>query len=179
MNGSTKTFKGKYFICDGGDLRWPCLVCGGADASHPGLLQLCKTIAAVRKDIECVFGSLKKRFLVLKGWSTFWQQALVDNTFITCCVLHNMLLAYDGYLDYDLETEPTGTALKAIANKNTGCQPDAMWVRAPAILHDDNGMDITDDTTAEENSNWLMRLESLGNHILASQAFVKESSTLY
>lgn len=178
LNGSTKTFKGKYFICDGGYLRWPCLVCGVADASHPGLVQLCKTIAAVRKDIECVFGSLKKRFLVLKAWSTFRQQACVDNTFITCCILHNMLLEYDGYLDPDVPNEPTSPALQAIANKNTGCQTDAMWVRASPILTNDNGTDEMDNITVEENGNWLLRLEALGNHILATQAFVKESTTI-
>ena len=27
LGGNTKTFHGKYLICDGGFLRWPCLVC--------------------------------------------------------------------------------------------------------------------------------------------------------
>jgi hypothetical protein len=115
----------------GGFLRWPCLVCGVADASPPGLLALCAVIAAARKDVECVFGILKKGFESLKAWSWFQKQSSIDDAFITaCCMLHNMLLvSYDRYLEPDKEIEPVGPAMKAIAKTVTACRPDAMWVQ--------------------------------------------------
>ena len=127
LDGNTKTFHGKYLICDGGFLRWPCLVCGVNDASHPGLMELTKVIATVRKDIECVFGIMKKRFEWLKRWSTLRKQVSIDNAFITCCVLHNMILSYDGCLDVvNGGAPPVTTALAAVANTYTRCHADAM-----------------------------------------------------
>jgi len=78
-------------------------------------------ISTARKDIECVFGALKKQFKILKTWSKFQKQEKIDNTFVTCCTLHNMLLTHDGFLDADRDITPTGQAMKGVANKNTGC----------------------------------------------------------
>ena len=60
-------FKGAYLISDGGYHRWGCLV-NPYHLQPPGTdLELwSNNIESVRKDIECVFGILKKRFLILK-----------------------------------------------------------------------------------------------------------------
>lgn len=174
LEGNTKTFHGKYLICDGGYLHWPCLMCGIADASHPGLVELSKVIATVRKDIECVFGSMKKRFEWLKGWSTVLKQQSMDNAFVTCCMLHNLLLSHDGLVHVEgAALAPSTLALAAVADRNTGCEPDNMWVRGEAFAPDENDADDNgdknDDASPEEEQNWLTRLEALGNHILATQ----------
>ena len=51
---------------------------------------------SVRKDVECTFGIMKKRFRMLKLPFTFKRASTISNVFRTCCVLHNMLLEHDG-----------------------------------------------------------------------------------
>jgi hypothetical protein len=46
---------------------------------------------SVRKDVECVFGSMKKRFRILKVPGLFKYKTDVDNIFFTSCWLHNLL----------------------------------------------------------------------------------------
>ena len=55
-----------------------------------------KWLESVRKDVECTFGILKKRFKLLKIGMLYQDQQKCDNAFMTCCVLHNMLLTEDG-----------------------------------------------------------------------------------
>ena len=65
-------------------------------------------LESVRKDIEGVFGILKKRFRFLKNFNNLFHQSDIDNAFVTCCMLHNMLLKYDGWLAPDLAQCPGG-----------------------------------------------------------------------
>ncbi len=65
-NGNTCTAVGIYLICDGGYLRWPCLVCpykGAHVASLEGYFS--SNLESVRKDVECIFGIMKKRWACL------------------------------------------------------------------------------------------------------------------
>lgn len=55
-----------------------------------------KRLESVRKDVECFFGILKGRFRILKLPVLYRKREDVDNVFFTCCILHNMLHAYDG-----------------------------------------------------------------------------------
>ena len=59
----------------------------------------------MRKDVECTFGILKGRWRILKvGVSLYGNKRgldTVDNTWKTCCALHNMLLEEDG-LDWSM-----------------------------------------------------------------------------
>jgi hypothetical protein len=52
--------------------------------------------------IECVFGILKKRFVILKAFNQMAKVQNIDNVFVSCCFLHNILLEADGFLDIDL-----------------------------------------------------------------------------
>ena len=49
----------------------------------------------IRKDIECVFGILKKRFRILRLPFEISKEDTGVH-FRVCCVLHNMLLQRDG-----------------------------------------------------------------------------------
>ena len=57
----------------------------------------------MRKDVECTFGILKKRFSVLKTGFRLQSIAQCDKVWRTCCALHNLLLFNDG-LDKNWET---------------------------------------------------------------------------
>ena len=115
--------KGLYLICDGGYLRWPTLICPIKVSER--FLQLSKVIEGARKDVEDVFGMLKKRFLYLKHWNTTRTQSVIDNAFVTCCVLHNMQLRSDGYLDDNLVAS-SFSSMRPFRSQNRG---DSIWRR--------------------------------------------------
>jgi hypothetical protein len=107
--GKTKVFHGLYLISDGGYHRWPCFAFpiktgtpGSESMKWSGMLE------SVRKDIECVFGILKKRFTILKVFNRMTKVHNIDDVFVTCCILHNILLEADGFLDVDLPDVPFG-----------------------------------------------------------------------
>ena len=55
-------------------------------------VQFSKWLKSVRKDVECAFGILKKRFRCLK-LPLFWKDMRVlEHVFVTCCMLHNMII---------------------------------------------------------------------------------------
>ena len=64
-NGHIHTAVGVYLICDG-----------------------------VRKDVECVFGILKKkRWRCLESGLRFCDIRVIEKVFVVCCMLHNMMLS--------------------------------------------------------------------------------------
>ena len=69
-----------------------------------------RTLESVRKDVECFFGILKGRFRVLKLRVGCHSQESVDNIFFTCCILHNMLHAFDGMDKFEENVDWTGSA---------------------------------------------------------------------
>ena len=85
-----------YLISDGGYLQWPCIICGFPPDSDPIKYKFSDWIESVRKDVECFFGILKLRFRWLKCPIKLHQKVDIDNAFVTCCILHNMILQYDG-----------------------------------------------------------------------------------
>jgi hypothetical protein len=54
---------------------------------------------SVRKDVECFFGVLKARFWFLRNAVRYHSVETIQDAFRCCAILHNMLLAYDSYLD--------------------------------------------------------------------------------
>ena len=108
-NGVRKVTKGLYLICDGVYHRWPCMMfpvksgaAGSPSMKWGGMME------SIRKDIECVFGSMKNRFSYLKKFNRMRKQIDIDNAFTTCCILHNILLEEDGWLEKDLPHFPNG-----------------------------------------------------------------------
>lgn len=58
-------------------------------------LRSSKRLENVRKDVECFFGILKGRFRILKLLILYRDEETINNLFFTCCILHNMLHAFD------------------------------------------------------------------------------------
>ena len=67
-------------------------------------------IESIRKDVECFFGVCKARFRFLRN-PVEYGLSTVDCAFRTSCILHNMLLAYDGYDGADMSREEFWNAL--------------------------------------------------------------------
>lgn len=91
-----RTVRGLYQIVDGGYHQWRVLQSPLKWTSDPHKARWSKQLESVRKDVECVFGSLKGRFRILKIPILFHKIHQIVNIFYTCCVLHNMLLTNDG-----------------------------------------------------------------------------------
>ena len=92
-DGHVRSNRGSYLICDNGYLRWPTTICpfkrvssGSAEGYFSSNLE------GVRKDVECTFGILKKRWRVLSNGFFHWRINICSNIFLTCCWLNNFLL---------------------------------------------------------------------------------------
>jgi len=99
-----------YLISDGGYLEWPETICGYPYSSIPVRYKFSDWIASVRKDVECLFGILKARFMKLKNPCNVHSSKLMRSIFVTCCILNNMILRYDG-LDSLWESDVNWTTL--------------------------------------------------------------------
>ena len=92
-DGIVQSERGMDLICDNRYLLWPTSICSYLKANNATLEGFFSTnLESVRKDVECTFGILKKRWKVLNNG--FKQRDIVKckQIFIACCVLHNFLL---------------------------------------------------------------------------------------
>ena len=84
-----------HAICDGGYPPHGNLICASSSSSDPKVVRWSNRLGKIRKDVECCFGSLKKRFSMFKtGWNSP-DLEMLDDAWLTCCALHNMLLDSD------------------------------------------------------------------------------------
>jgi Plant transposon protein len=167
-SGRRKVFYGVYLICDGGYHRWPCFVYP-IKTGLPGspAMKCSAMIESVRKDIEGVFGILKQRFHFLKSFNKLRRQINIDQAFTTCCILHNILLEEDGYLEPDFPDLPNGVR-ERLRQAGGDIRGEAMWRRQRGA----------EDLLEEEDRNryghmlestrltvlWQQRTEALMNH---------------
>jgi hypothetical protein len=96
-DGTVAEETGLFLICDGGYPKRPLLICPFKDQQEGSdMYTWSKHIESLRKDVECTFGILKKRFMILKHACRLHNIEDMERIFRTCCVLHNILLARDG-----------------------------------------------------------------------------------
>jgi len=85
--------KGMYLICDNEYLTWLTMICPNAHFDSTSLEGFFSTnLESMRKDVECMFGILKKRWRVLNNGILFCDIDVCNKVFTTCCCLHNFLL---------------------------------------------------------------------------------------
>ena len=65
-------------------------------------------LESVRKDIECVFGRVKGRWRLFKTGILFSTREKIDNAWFTACIIHNMLLRFDGLDKLEKDMDWTG-----------------------------------------------------------------------
>ena len=95
LDGMLQRAVGIYLICcDNGCLRWPTLICPFKHSNKSTAQGYFSTnLESVRKDVECVFGILKKRWRILDFGIRFRSIFVCEKIFVTCCILHNMMLS--------------------------------------------------------------------------------------
>ena len=97
--------KGGYIIVDGGYQKIPCLMDPWHDATGLRETHWSEFLESVRKDVECTFGILKRRFRWLKNAIQYHSEETLEAAIKTCAILHNMLLAYDGLDVFEWNTD--------------------------------------------------------------------------
>jgi Plant transposon protein len=153
--GKRKAFFGVYLISDGGYHRWPCFIYpikSGAPGSPA--MKCAAMIESVRKDIEGVFGILKKRFAFLKVFNRMHTQKQIDCAFVTCCIIHNILLKEDGFLEPDLPDFPNGVRARLRHRSGGDGRGDGMWTRG--------GLDNTPEEDGFEDNQRQTRMREYG-----------------
>ena len=86
-----------YLIADGGYLNIAQLISAFDGCQSDRVkYKFSDWIARVCKDIECFFGILKKRFRWFKVPSLLREIDDIKDVFKTACIIHNMILSYDG-----------------------------------------------------------------------------------
>ncbi len=85
---------GVYLICDNGFLRWVQLICpyGAGKPVHMEAGYFSSNLESVRKDMECTFGIIKKRWQILNNGLYYHDIGICEKIFVSCCCLHNILL---------------------------------------------------------------------------------------
>jgi len=103
-DGELYTETGFYFIVDGGYFTWKELISPFSHLRQKGteLDRWSELVESLRKDVECTFGILKKRFMCLKQPLCVHRKNEIENIFNTCCILHNMLLTLDGWDNWEI-----------------------------------------------------------------------------
>ena len=91
--GSRKEHTGVWAMCDNGYHNWRCLM---PPVKHTQSCNWSRMLESMRKDVECTFGILKKRFRVLRIPMLYRSHEMIGHIFNSCCVLHNLLLRHDG-----------------------------------------------------------------------------------
>jgi hypothetical protein len=89
-------------------MQWRCLICPFKAPGNAAQLQWSKGIESVRKDVECFFGILKGRWRILKLPLQYREHLNIDSMFFTCCILHNIIHAYDGRNQWEREVDWAG-----------------------------------------------------------------------
>jgi hypothetical protein len=130
-----------YVIVDGGYIDSPSMMSGFPGVhSDPVKYKFNDWLASVRKDVECFFGILKNRFRFFKNPINLHSDVDVNNAFHVACMLHNMILTYDG-LDVLWENDVNwGTLNPADGDEVDIEEPTDSY---SPVLHDDNNFTPT------------------------------------
>ena len=94
-DGTPILCEGGYLICDGGFLKCSIFMDPMHDRFCYYEVLYSEWEESIRKDVERVNGILKGRFRILKMPILYGNPKVIDAIFMTCCILHNMLLTYD------------------------------------------------------------------------------------
>ena len=89
--------KGVYLLVDGGYHKWRIMQCPIKHTAEMDEIRWSEFAESIRKDVECSFGILKKRFQLLKVGINWHKKTDIDNAVFSCVILHNMLHEFDGY----------------------------------------------------------------------------------
>jgi len=89
-------YKGAWLLVDNGYMNWGVTVPPMKSTRARAQWRFSKWLESMRKDVECTFGIMKGRWRILKSGIRLHGTETADQTWKTCCALHNWLLEIDG-----------------------------------------------------------------------------------
>jgi hypothetical protein len=153
-HGVIQEDRGTYFICDNGYHRWPTSICPYERVDSSTLEGYFSTnLEGVRKDVECTFGILKKRWRILNNGLNYRDIRTCEKIFVTCCCMHNFLL--------DQMERGTSTVGRGRPIGNDGVYLDGHT--DPPVLSRESGLSIQFGKRRSLLANHLKTFRSLGN----------------
>lgn len=157
------TEKGVYLLVDGGYHKWRIMQCPYKHTADADRVRWSEFAESVRKDVECSFGILKKRFQFLKNGVNWQSKNDIDNAVFSCVILHNMLHDFDGY-DERWENE--------ICNNHNDKEEQVVLdrIRRRVVKATENNIDYSTIGRLFNNIN------SIGNASLLDEAAVEHSA---
>ena len=128
-DGVPELCSGGYLLADNGYLKQSVFMCPWKTPSCRQELLWSEWAESVRKDVECFFGLLKARWWYLRNGIRYHSAAVIQDAFMCAGILHNMLLAYDGFL---------ATGQRAWENLNPDEADDEAFFESDIDNEDDN-----------------------------------------
>jgi hypothetical protein len=140
-----------YLICDNGYLRWPTTICPFKRVDSATAQEYFTTnLESVRKDVECTFGILKKRWRILNSGFFYRDVKICESIFVICCWLDNFLLDL-----MDCRNIRVG--------RGAPLGNDGLWLSGPReVGRDNNNNNITDRLLFED---FIHRHNQLVDHL--------------
>ena len=118
-------YKGGWLMVDNGYMDWSCTIPPMKKSLSYKFIRFSEWLESMRKNVECTFGVMKKRFGILKAGSRLFSMNSCDEIFLTCCSLHNMLLFEDNLDEWDLDDVQNANnnrfALNRLENPSFDC----------------------------------------------------------
>ena len=164
-SGQLRQFKGAWALTDGGYHRWIRTQCP-LKTDVGAAARWSKRGESIRKPAECVFGSMKKRWRILKGGMRFKIDKnncgvdktvrRIDNVVKFCAMLHNMILVHnDHHTIGEREDDWTRADLSMDEARIAAAQHAAQGAHIP---HHVNNQAVGNDVETElEPGYWQLR----------------------
>ena len=190
LKGDKIPLVGAYAIVDGGYHRWRELQCAFKHAVLKSYAWAwSRWFGSTRKDVECLFGSMKRRFRLLRDAMPFQCAQDIDNIMFTCCVLHNWLLRVDGKDTFSRPvTRPNFTSLDSPEHSDLGAGSSDAEGCSDTDLDKDNAFEtggnpfekenpnnfVVNETKVEQEEGW----NQLRGHLIAHFTYLKQTNKL-
>ena len=118
-----RKYRGAWVLCDNGYLPWSVTMPPSKYSSSIAEIRWSQWLESMRKDVECTFGIMKKRFSILDKGIDIKRIEEADQVVLTCCALHNLLLkiderdgAWEGGVAMDSDNDNSNFAMNRLHN---------------------------------------------------------------
>ena len=152
-----RKYRGGWVLCDNGYLPWSVTMPPSKYSHSIAEIRWSQWLESMRKDVECTFGILKKRFTILDKGIDIKNLEEADQVVLTCCSLHNLLLKID---------ERDGAWEDGVAMNNSSTN-----FALNRLNSANNSDEVTSDDDADEES-------SDDNQMISDYEYASESVTV-
>ena len=112
-----------YFLVDGIYPEWSIFVKTYSNPSDKKAATFAAKQEGRRKDVECAFGILVKKFHILARPLRNWYVGDIQNLLYTCVILHNMVIAAKGGKDIILQESEAYEEVRSRKRSKRHCWP--------------------------------------------------------